>query len=159
MLAAPAAGGASGGVSCAVERGSTDVLAPSGSPAGQASTSLPLGPPKTRSSKLPVRTKGRHLSEVSATPAHGHDRMPDVHEQAVKFGVPRDRCVGGGSGYAGVSTRVCFPSGDETPEMTTTPRWRGSPSAAWRATSSNRPQERNGGKASPPSYGFWAKDA
>lgn len=57
------------------------------------------------------------MSEVSATPAHGHDRMPDVHEQAVKFGVPRDRCVGGDSGYAGVSTRVCFPSGDEAPEF------------------------------------------
>lgn len=46
MLAAPAVGGASGGVSCAVERGSTGVFAPSESPAGQVSTSLPLAPPK-----------------------------------------------------------------------------------------------------------------
>lgn len=35
----------------------------------------------------------------------------------MKFGAPRDRCVGGGSGYAGVSTRVCFPSGDEAAEF------------------------------------------
>ncbi|PMD06196.1 hypothetical protein CJ199_02100 [Brevibacterium paucivorans] len=43
-LAAPTAVCASGGASCAVQRGSTRVLAPSESPAGQVSTSLPLGP-------------------------------------------------------------------------------------------------------------------
>lgn len=48
MLAAPAVGGASGGASCAAQRGSTGVLAPSESPAGQVSTSLPLGPPNSR---------------------------------------------------------------------------------------------------------------
>lgn len=45
MLVAPAVGGASGGASCAVRRGLTGALAPSESPAGQVSTSLPLGPP------------------------------------------------------------------------------------------------------------------
>ena len=44
MPAAPASGVVFGGVSCAVECGSTGVLAPSESPLGQVSTSLPLAP-------------------------------------------------------------------------------------------------------------------
>src|SRR5699024_7957684 len=46
MPAMPAVVGVSGAEVRAVERGSTGVLAPSESPVGQVSTSLPLGPPK-----------------------------------------------------------------------------------------------------------------
>lgn len=60
MPAAPASGIVYGGAVRAVEFGSTGVLAPSDSPLGRVSTSLPLGPPEgdcelsTESSQSPV---------------------------------------------------------------------------------------------------------
>ena len=54
MLAAPAVGGAgaSGGVTCAVQRGSTGAFAPSELRPGQVSTSFPLAPLHAQGSNL-----------------------------------------------------------------------------------------------------------
>ena len=53
MLAALAVGGASCGVICAVQRGSTGVLAPSERRPGQVSKNLPLGPHCSTAKRIP----------------------------------------------------------------------------------------------------------
>ena len=60
MLAALAVGGASCGVICAVQRGSTGVLAPSERRPGQVSKNLPLGPHCSTAKRIPGESTPLH---------------------------------------------------------------------------------------------------
>src|SRR5699024_4640775 len=98
MPAMPAVVGVSGAEVRAVERGSTGVLAPSESPVGQVSTSLPLGPQNRRSTAwspwaVPALSQGgpTHLGRCDRAllpprPDEQRNRDPREHQLGTEPG-------------------------------------------------------------------------